>query len=183
MLPGLTWPSQLELFSGSHVVRPRYEVVQGGRRQLGHANVERVDLVADPAIPALGAHMGRGFLLPFPVLDLAQFRTIVLPTPMSTAQQDLPLSIEVFAAGGRLVARRFLGRLPREHAMAFDLDEMLGPEARDALKDEGGHAELVYDFRDGGGADGWMHAIFRYAHRQSGHMANRASVRTSTTRC
>ena len=34
-----------------------------------------------------------------------------------------------------------------------------------------GHAELVYDFRDGGEADGWLHALFRYEDRQSGHAA------------
>src|ERR1700748_775278 len=34
-----------------------------------------------------------------------------------------------------------------------------------------GHAELVYDFRDGGDADGWLHALFRYEDRQSGHVA------------
>ena len=28
-----------------------------------------------------------------------------------------------------------------------------------------GHAELVYDFRDGGEADGWLHALFRYEDR------------------
>ena len=36
---------------------------------------------------------------------------------------------------------------------------------------DSGHAELVYDFRDGGGADGWLHALFRYEDRQSGHAA------------
>ena len=34
-----------------------------------------------------------------------------------------------------------------------------------------GHAELVYDFRDGGEADGWLHALFRYEDRKSGHVA------------
>ena len=34
-----------------------------------------------------------------------------------------------------------------------------------------GHVELVYDFAEGGGADGWLHAIFRYEDRRSGHGA------------
>ena len=34
-----------------------------------------------------------------------------------------------------------------------------------------GHVELVYDFAAGGTADGWLHAIFRYRHRESGHAA------------
>ena len=40
----------------------------------------------------------------------------------------------------------------------------------DALPD-GGHAELVYDFREGGEANGWMHALFRFEDRHSGHAA------------
>ena len=34
-----------------------------------------------------------------------------------------------------------------------------------------GHVELVYDFSDGGSGDGWLHALFRYRHRGSGHAA------------
>ena len=34
-----------------------------------------------------------------------------------------------------------------------------------------GHGELVYDFRDGGEADGWLHGLFRYEDRTSGHAA------------
>jgi hypothetical protein len=45
--------------------------------------------------------------------------------------------------------------------LAVDLDEF-GVDQ--------GHAELVYDFRDGGEADGWLHALFRYEDRQSGHV-------------
>ena len=46
--------------------------------------------------------------------------------------------------------------------MAVDLDDVAV---------DSGHAELVYDFRDGGEADGWLHALFRYEDRQSGHVA------------
>jgi hypothetical protein len=48
-----------------------------------------------------------------------------------------------------------------------DLDDLLPAEALP----EGGHVDLVYDFRDGGGADGWLHAIVRAEDRQSGHVA------------
>ena len=69
----------------------------------------------------------------------------------------------MFAEDGRLAAQRFLGNLPRSHDLALDLAE-LGAGA--------GHAELVYDFREGGEADGWLHGLFRYEHRQSGHAAD-----------
>ena len=34
-----------------------------------------------------------------------------------------------------------------------------------------GHLELVYDFATGGEADGWLHALFRYEDRRTGHTA------------
>ena len=40
-----------------------------------------------------------------------------------------------------------------------------------ALRDGYGHVELVYDFSAGGEADGWLHALFRYEDRVSGHAA------------
>ena len=66
----------------------------------------------------------------------------------------------MFDEAGIKQAERFLGCLGRDHAVALDVDEVAA-----------GHAELVYDFRDGGEADGWLHALFRYEDRQSGHVA------------
>jgi hypothetical protein len=163
LLPDLRWPAQIELRAGRHVVRPRYEVTRAGRTRIAHVNVERADLRPDPAIPALPPALGRGFLLPFPVLDPAAFRTLVQPTPMALSQADLPVRLDLFDAAGALVGQRFLGRLARDHGLALDLDTIPGLRA--------GHAELVYDFRDGGGADGWLHALFRWEHRASGHVA------------
>ena len=39
------------------------------------------------------------------------------------------------------------------------------------LGDGYGHVELVYDFAAGGAADGWLHGLFRYEDRASGHAA------------
>ncbi len=162
LLPGLRWPAQVEFRAGRHMVRPRYEAVRNGRTRIAHVNVERADLRPDPGIAALSNLLGRGYLLPFPVLPPDRFSTVVQPTPMAETQADLPIRIDVFAADGRLVAERFLGCLPRNHDLALDLAE---------LGAEGGHAELVYDFRDGGGADGWLHCLARYEDRSSGHAA------------
>ena len=161
-LPGLQWPAQVEIRAGRHVVRPRYEVTQNDRVRIAHVNVERDNLRPDPAIPRLPAEMGRGYLLPFPILPAARFRSVFQPTPMSTAQTTLPVRLDVFDAGGTKRAEKFLGCLSRDHDLAMDLDQF-GVEQ--------GHAELVYDFRDGGEADGWLHALFRYEDRQSGHVA------------
>ncbi|MEO8713849.1 MAG: hypothetical protein ABI369_02440 [Acetobacteraceae bacterium] len=160
MLPGVRWPAQIELRAGRHVVRPRYEVVRAGRTRIAHVNVERGDLRPDPAIASLPAQLGRGFLLPFPVLDPALYRSIVQPTPMALTQDSLPVRLDLFDETGRKLGERFLGRLARDHDLALDID---APAA--------GHGELVYDFRDGGEADGWLHALFRYEHVESGHEA------------
>jgi hypothetical protein len=161
-LPGLHWPAQIEIRTGRHVVRPRYEVTRDDRVRIAHVNVERDNLRNDPGIPALPAQMGRGYILPFPILPRARFRSIFQPTPMSTAQTTLPVRLDVFDVDGTKRAERFLGCLKRDHDLAMDLDE---------FDVDQGHAELVYDFRDGGEADGWLHALFRYEDRASGHVA------------
>jgi hypothetical protein len=160
MLPGLQWPAQIELRAGRHVVRPRYEVARRERVRIAHVNVERGDLKPDPGIALLPAQLGRGYLLPFPVLPRDRFRSIVQPTPMALSQTTLPVRLDVFEATGNRVAERFLGCLSRDHDMAVEIDDV-----------PAGHAELVYDFREGGKADGWLHALFRYEDRQSGHAA------------
>jgi hypothetical protein len=162
LLPDVRWPAQIELRSGRHVVRPRYEVTRAARTRVAHVNVERADLRPDPAIPSLPPELGRGYLLPFPVLPRARFRSIVQPTPMAESQANLPVRLDVFDPAGRKVVERFLGCLPRDHAVAVDFDD---------IAIDTGHAELVYDFRDGGAADGWLHALFRYEDRHSGHVA------------
>ncbi len=163
LLPDVRWPAQIEVRAGRHVVRPRYEVIRGDRTRIAHVNVERADLKPDPAIPQLPEQLGRHFLLPFPVLDPARFRSIVQPTPMTVTQATLPVRLDLFNQDGRRIADRFLGCLSRDHDLALDLD--LIPETVP------GHAELVYDFRAGGDADGWLHALFRYEDRVSGHVA------------
>ena len=104
--------------------------------------------------------LGRGYLLPFPILDRARFRSIVQPTPMATTQANLPIRLDVFDTEGNRVSEHFLGCLPRDHAVAVEIEDVAA-----------GHAELVYDFREGGEADGWLHALFRYEDRRSGHVA------------
>ena len=162
VLPGLQWPAQIEVRAGRHVVRPRYEVTRAGRTRIAHLNVERAGLLPDPGIPSLHNLLGRGYLLPFPILPRDRFRSVVLPTPMAERQTTLPIRIDVFDTVGRLVADRFLGCLPRNHDLALDLAE---------FDVEEGHADLVYDFREGGEADGWLHALLRYEDRASGHAA------------
>jgi hypothetical protein len=160
MLPHAAWPDQIEIRTGRHVVRPRYEVTRAGRTRIAHVNVERDNLRPDPGIETLSPLLGRGYLLPFPILDRERFRSIVQPTPMAVTQTNIPVRLDVFDTEGHRVAERFLGCLPRDHAVAVMIEDV-----------PSGHAELVYDFRAGGAADGWLHALFRYEDRHSGHVA------------
>ena len=166
--PDLRWPAQFEIRAGRHFVRPRYEITnRAGRRRINHANVERVDLRVDENLPELSRWLGKGYILPAPILPRARFASECLPTPMSTAQLDLPLAAAAYNARGEEIGRRFLGRLPRAHESLVDLTAL----AAALGEDESGHVELTYDFSDGGGGDGWMHALFRYTDKTVGHAA------------
>lgn len=166
LLPDLAWPAQIELRAGKHVVRPRYEVIEHGRRRIAHVNVERADLKPNPELPRLRETLGKGYLLPAPILPRGEWQSLLLPTPMAVAQDELPIAALVYDPAGNEIARHRFGRLRRGHRAELDLDE-----ASLALGDGYGHVELVYDFAEGGAADGWLHALFRYRHRASGHAA------------
>ncbi len=166
LLPGLAWPAQIELYAGKHLVRPRYEIIESGRHRLAHVNVERGDLKPDPELPKLSGMLGKGYLLPAPILPRGEWQSLVLPTPMAYSQGELPIAAIVYDPDGGEIARHRFGRLPRAHRVDLDLDVLAT-----SLGDGYGHVELVYDFSDGGDADGWLHALFRYRHRGSGHAA------------
>ena len=175
LLPNATWPEQIEVHAGKHFVRPRYEIEARSdgeldRRRTAHVNVERVDLEPNPKIAEISNLMGKGFLLPAPVLPRSRFRSIALPTPMATTQETLPIAAHVYDRSGREIARHAFGELRRSESVALDIDDLLNGEA--ALDDETGHMELLYDFGVATrGVDGWLHALFRYEARESGHAA------------
>ncbi len=172
LLPNLAWPDQVEVQAGRYFVRPRYEITDAkGRRHMAHANVERTDLKPDPDLPGLGAIMGKGYIMPLPVLPLAEFASLGLPTPMTTAQTELPISVSLIDASGVTVAEHFMGRLERRASVPVDVDAWLA-EAALQLPSGFGHLEFRYDFRDGGSGDGWLHALGRYTQRSSGHRAD-----------
>jgi hypothetical protein len=166
LLPDLAWPAQVELHAGKHMVRPRYEIIEGERRRIAHVNVERADLKPNPELPQLAERLGKGYLLPAPILPRGEWLSLVLPTPMAVAQAELPIAAIAYDPEGNEIGRHRFGRLPRGHRTDLDLDALSTP-----LGDGYGHVELVYDFAEGGDGDGWLHALFRYRHRSSGHGA------------
>jgi hypothetical protein len=170
LLPELRWPAQIEIQAGKHFVRPRYEVTTASNRiRISHPNVERADLSPDPRIPDLANLLGKGYLLPAPILPMERFASCALPTPMSTAQRNLPVAAILYDADGGEVARHAFGNLPRNHEALLNVDTLLNGIG---LRSGYGHLELVYDFTDGGEADGWLHGLFRYTDRASGHGAD-----------
>ena len=168
LIPDARWPQQIEVQAGKHMVRPRYEVIRAGQTRIAHVNVERTDLKPDARIGELGNLMGKGFLLPAPVLPRDTWRSLALPTPMATCQTELPVSAILYDDSGKETARHRFGRLQRHESVALDVDQWLDGHA---LGSGFGHMELVYDLTDGGVADGWLHGLFRYEHRASGHAA------------
>ncbi|MCR9241515.1 MAG: hypothetical protein NXH87_09075 [Rhodobiaceae bacterium] len=172
MLPQAQFPDQIETVAGRYFVRPRYEVLRTktGQRRIAHANVERTDLEPNPEIPGLEATMGKGYIMPLPVLPTNLFNSTVLPTPMARSEQEMPLRIELMDADGSTVASKYLGRIQRRDHMAIDIDAWLKEEGA-KLPSGHGHAEFLYDFREGGEANGWLHALGRYEQKSSGHRA------------
>jgi hypothetical protein len=169
LMPAARWPQQIEMRAGKYCVRPRYEIRSAaGSRRIAHVNVERGDLKPDPAIAELGNLLGKGFLLPAPILPLDRWRSLALPTPMATTQRNLPISAIVYDGSGEEVKRHRFGKLDRADSIAVSVDALLDGAA---LKSGWGHVEMVYDFAAGGEADGWLHGLFRYEDRAGGHAA------------
>ncbi len=171
LLPKAKWPQQVEVHSGKYFVRPRYEVFQAnGRQRIAHVNVERSDLKPDPMLSQISAEMGKGYILPAPILPLERFNSQILPTPMATDQHHLPLAALIYDANGTKVTEYSFGNLPRGHAHLLDIKAVL-KQKNVTLPSGRGHVELVYDFNAGKEADGWLHALFRYVDVHNGHIA------------
>jgi hypothetical protein len=168
LLSNARWPQQIEIRAGKHFVRPRYEVLRkNGHLRIAHPNVEREDLKLDEKLPELGALLGKGFVLPAPVLPIDRFRSMILPTPMSTAQAHLPVKLIIYDGWGRKAAEQSFGNLARSDSVALAANEILNGRIDGGY----GHMELLYDFDAGHDADGWLHALFRYEDQETGHAA------------
>lgn len=170
LLPAARWPQQIEIQAGKNFVRPRYEITtkSNGHMRISHPNVERDDLKPDAKLADLGALLGKLYILPAPVLPLDRYTSLAQPTPMATAQMHLPLKALIYDARGKLALEHKFGNLKRSDSVAINLNDLL---AGQKLEGGYGHVELVYDFTAGREADGWMHALFRYHDRVSGHAA------------
>ena len=174
------WPRQIELRAGKHVVRPRYEVLAGERRRIAHVNVERADLRPDPELPELAALLGKGYLLPAPILPATEWESVLLPTPMALSQTELPLAALVYDREGSEVARH----AARPDA-ARSRDGAALRRGRCGLASYG-HVELVYDFAQAAPAAAATAGCTRcsaIAIATAGTSPRPASARMCSTRC
>ncbi len=170
LLPALKHPAQIEIQAGKYFVRPRYEIrAANGRNRIAHPNVERADLKPDPRIAKLANLMGRGHMLPAPLLPPQRYATALLPTPMATNQTELPVAVAVHDAGGKEIHLHRFGNLKRRDSVWLELDDVL--KKNGALPSGYGHMFMHYDFTAGTEADGWLHAIIRFQDRATGHAA------------
>ncbi len=169
LLPKARWPQQIEIQAGKHFVRPRYEVFsKNGHSRMSHPNVERGDLKPDKNLGDYGALLGKLHIVPAPILPPDRFTSWALPTPMSTALTHLPVKALVYDARGKQVAEHKFGNLKRSDSIAININDLLKGQKLDGGY---GHVELIYDFDAGHEVDGWLHALFRYEDRNSGHAA------------
>jgi|TARA_B100000029_G_scaffold439707_2_gene456460 hypothetical protein len=173
LLNDAKWPDQIEINAGKYFVRPRYEIIKQrkgltSQRRVAHVNIERTDLKPDPMISKISNFMGKGFLLPAPVLPTDRYNSVILPTPMSTSQNKLPIKLYIYDQAGTEVGSHEFGEIKRSESVFVDV----GPITRDSLKNQAGHMELVYDHKFSTEAvDGWLHALFRYEDKLTGHIA------------
>lgn len=166
LMPGVQWPKQVELKSNHYFVRPRYEVInQKGYRCIAHMNVERTDIQPDNIVKSHINALGKGYILPAPLLPTNQYVTSILPTPMSRSLKNLPVKVLVYDKDGNLLNELSLGSLSRNHATCLEVNSLA------EVVDDYGHVELVYDFDQGDSVDGWLHALFRYEHKEQGSQA------------
>jgi hypothetical protein len=169
LMPKARWPQQLEIQAGKHFVRPRYEIIsKNGHTRISHPNVERHDLKPDLRLAELNGLLGKLHIVPAPILPPERFTNWMLPTPMSTGLTHLPVKALVYDPQGKQIAEHKFGNLKRSDSVAININDLLGKKNLDGGY---GHVELIYDFAAGREADGWLHSLFRYQDKQSGHAA------------
>ena len=169
VFPDAVWPQQVEVIAHKALVRPRYTVEQDSQRWIGHGNVVRTDLQPDPELSTLEPVFGKGFILPLPILPPQEYATEILPTPMTTVQDTLPLTALVFDAEGRQLLEEPLGVQQRGKISSLSVDALL--KKHNVTLSGHGTMQLIYDFSHGVAVDGWMHAIARTTRRDNGHVA------------
>lgn len=172
--PGVNFPAQIEINAGNYFVRPRFEIdnLSTGRSCISHINVERDKLPVDNNFKNVVKHVGKGYILSAPIMPIDNFTNEVLPTPMARSLKNLPLKAFIYDRDGNELGCYKFGNLPRNHRHCLDINEFV--QDFDYFKTKGnyGNIQLVYDFEVGDDADGWIHGVFKYMDKSTGHFAD-----------
>lgn len=171
--PNSLFPIQFEVSAGNYFVRPRYEVTNTESRLscIAHVNVERDNLAQDPNIKKITKHIGKGYILSAPILPNDEYETVILPTPMTRSLKNLPIKALIYSSDGQELAVHKFGNLPRNHQQALFVNDLVHDIGFFQAPGNYGNVQIVYDFMAGDDADGWLHAIFKYRHKKTGHFA------------
>jgi hypothetical protein len=90
---------------------------------------------------------------------------------MSRSIQHLPLKAIVYSNTGEELAVHKFGNLPRNHKQFLSVNELVQNIEFFKQPSAYGNLQLVYDFEVGSEADGWIHSIFKYYDKDTGHSA------------
>ena len=143
-------------------------VAKNGRSRMAHPNVERVDLKNDPVLPELRATARqRSYAAGGNPADRHIHDDIVADADVHRAVASAGQGIDLQTPTVSWSPNMDSGICAANQSIALDVTEL----AAEKLAGEYGHVELVYDFDAGDEADGWLHALFRYGDRASGHHA------------
>jgi hypothetical protein len=161
------WPAQYEIIAQKYFTRPRFEVIYAdGNRHISHANVERTDLVPDTNLQNISKYLGKGYILPLPLMNTNDYETLIMPTPMATSQKSLPLHFYIYDRAGNLVEEKTFPSIAREESVVISAEILLGTK-----EFTGGHVEMAYNPENLAEADGWLHALVRYRNKKTGRAA------------
>ena len=173
LFPGALFPTQFEIDAGNYFVRPRYEVfdIETKRSCIAHVNVQRDNLSPDIHFKEIHTFLGKGYILPAPILPIDTFLTEVLPTPMSRLIKHMPLKVIIYSNDGQELATHNFGDMARNKINSLSVSELVKDIAFFSKEGNYGNMHIVYDMEAGSDVDGWLHSIFKYKNHKTGHFA------------
>ncbi len=169
LMPQARWPQQIEVRAGRYMVRPRYEVTAAAsaphrpRQCRAHRLAARSQDRRARQSPRQGLSCCRRRSCR--ARSIAPWRC---PRrwrrPSASCRSRLPPMI---ATAAKWRASASAGCRAATRSRSTSIRCSMVRRCRRAMA----MSSCVYDFGDGGEADGWLHGLFRYEHRASGHAA------------
>ena len=168
ILPGVNWPSQIELRTGRHIVRPRYEVRRNGRTRIAHLNVERSDLRDRTRRSGHCRRLwGADTCCRFRYCRAPNFEPSCSRLPWRWTSWARRCASTFSTAWVRRSLNGSLGCC-RAIVVWPSISTMFSPRTRCSRADT---PNSSMTFATVATTNGWLHALFRYEQRATGHAA------------